>query len=114
MSLSLITAAEQFARAIKQVDIAIEYFDKEEMLDEVVNETKKCIVRLQSDDVDFEILVSTRSDMLEHSAGHNIIWGNADCNNALIDALFWINGAIDGEPTTFVVAGISLTKGSVN
>ena len=114
MSLSLITAAEQFAKAIKQVDIALEYFDKEEMLDEVVNETKKCIVRLQNDEVDFEILVSTHSDMLEYSAGHNIIWGNADCNNALIDALFWINGAIDGEPTTFVVAGVSLTNGSVN
>jgi proline dehydrogenase len=114
MSLSLITAAEQFAKAIKQVDYAIEYFDEQEMLDEVITAAKTSIVRLQSEDEDFEILVSNRDDMLEHSAGHNIIWGNADSNNALIDALFWINGAIDGEPTTFVVAGVSLTNGSVN
>ena len=114
MSLSLITAAEQFAKAIKQVDYALEYFDEQEMLDEVITAAKTSIVRLQSDEVDFEILVSNRDDMLEHSAGHNIIWGNADCNNALIDALFWINGAIDGEPTTFVVAGVSLTNGSIN
>ena len=114
MSLSLITAAEQFSKAIKQVNYALEYFNEQEMLDQVITAAKTSIVRLESKDVDFEILVSTHSDMLKHSLGHKIIWGNADCNNALIDALFWINGAIDGEPTTFVVAGVSLTKGSVN
>jgi len=114
MTLSVITAAEQFARAIKQVDIAIEYFQKENLINEVLTNAKESIVRLQSDEVDFEILVSNRSDMLEYSAGHNIIWGNADCNNELVDALFWINGAIDGKPTTFIVAGAMMSNGSIN
>jgi len=114
MSLSMITAAEQFAKAIKQVEHAINYFNEQDMFMEVMNATKKGIVRLQSEDEDFEILVSTRADMLESSVDHNIIWGNTDCDNDLLDALFWIQGSIDGDPTTFVVGGFIASSNFVN
>ncbi len=105
MSLSLITAAEAFAKAIKQVDHAINYFEQRDMLDEVINATKKGLVKLENDDDDFYLLVSTLDDMKEESVGHKIIWGAEGSDNPLIEAVFWIQGEIDGEPTVFVVAG---------
>ncbi len=113
MSLSLITAAEMFASSIEQVDYAIDHFEKNDMLDHLLETAKNGCVRLDCDDRDYPIFVSSRDTMLERSINHNIIWGNEDCNNSLVDAVFWIQGAIDGDLTTFVVAGAVINH-SVN
>ena len=101
-------SAVDFDNVNEQIDQALAFFEQEDTLTELISDAQTAIVRLTSDDRDYDIFVSTQSDMLEYAKENNnvVIYGNDDFINALVDAVFWIEAiSPTGENTTFVIAG---------
>ena len=90
------------------LDEMLDALEKADTLTDLVDLTRDGVVMLKTpDDMGCDIYLSTPAQLKTSFEGvtPEILYCDQDCDSPLMDAVFWINGYLEGRATVVVLAG---------